>query len=670
LAFIEANVPADLRRHRAWLLWRMEQRAGEPKPLKVPYYANGKKRFGKQGAPEDIASLTTFDVALATYKTGGYAGLGFAPLPGVGITALDFDNCFAADGSLPPEIENIAASSYSETSPSGTGIRVFVRGEYGNRKASTTDSEYGFETFSTSGFVTVTGNVLPVCDLMGAADRIAEGGPEIAALCERRFSRSTSTAADPDDFMAGMEPKLGLEPQEMMDLVFRLDADMGRDDWIRVGMALHHECDGDDTGFDIWNDWSALGEKYPGDEALRQQWESFERRKGEKRHQVTMATVKYLVKQEEGPATFEQMLESAATVAPGSACATGDGFEGKFPVLRAASATRQQGTEWLIKGVLPQADFVVLYGASGSGKTFVALDMAAAIARGEPWRERRAQKGSVLLIAAEGTGGVGRRVAAYCKLHGLDADKLDIGVIMAAPNIMEADDCRELVKSVKAAMGPDLKLIIVDTFAQVTPGANENAADDMGRALANIRTLGKATGATVLVVHHAGKDLHRGARGWSGIRAAADAEIEVIRHEQGGREIKVTKMKDGEDGLAWGFKLEVVDLGFDRDGDPLTSCVAIGSELPRPPVDDGENKRVKRRGKIETHVLEMVELVDPAKEMMSLAEFGILCGDALPEPSEGKRDTRRQLALRAILNIARDPEAPFGVKSGQVVFYQ
>lgn len=669
MAFIEASVPADLKRHRAWLLWRFEQHTGEAKPRKVPYYANGVTRHGKQGAPEDIAHLTTFDAALLAYKEGGYAGLGFAPLPGTGITALDFDNCVAPGGGLPDEVAAIAAATYSEVSPSGRGVRAFVRGDFGNRKAATTDTDYGFETFSTSGFVTVTGDVLPLCDLMGNADKIADGGSEIEALCEKRFTRSAS-AADPNDFMAGLEPRLGLSPQDMMDLVYRLDADMGRDDWIRVGMALHHECDGDDTGFDIWNDWSALGEKYPGDEALRAQWESFERRKGERRHQVTMATVKYLVKQEEGPVTYEQMLEQAALVTPGSACATGDHFEGKFPVVRAASATRQKGTEWLVKGVLPQADFVVLYGASGSGKTFVALDIAAAIARGEPWREHRTKKGSVLLIAAEGTGGVGRRLAAYCKLHQIDADKLDIGVIMAAPNIMEAEDVGELVKSARAAMGDDLKLIIVDTYAQVTPGANENAADDMGRALSNIRVLGKATGATVLVVHHAGKDLHRGARGWSGIRAAADAEIEVVRHEQGGREIRITKMKDGEDGLAWGFKLEVVDLGFDTDGDPITSCVAIGSELPRPPVDDTENKRVKRRGKIETHVLEMVELVDPGAQTMSLAEFGILCGDALPAPEPGKRDTRRQLALRAILSIARDPEAPFGVKSGLVVFYQ
>jgi len=669
LAFGAANIPADLKRHRAWLLWRFEQHAGEPKPRKVPYYASGVVRHGKQGAPEDTSKLVSFDDALRRFEQGGYAGLGFAPLPELGITALDFDNCLKVDGSLPPEVADLAASTYSEVSPSGKGVRVFVRGDFGNRKAATTADSYGFETFSSRGFVTVTGDVLPVCDLMGSADKIVDGGDRVAKLCETKFTRA-ATAADPTDFMAGLEPKLGLDPTEMMDLVNRLDADMGRDDWVRVGMALHHETEGDDTGFDIWNDWSALGEKYPGEEALRAQWESFERRKGERRHQVTMATVKYLVKLEEGTANLATMLEQAASVTPGSACSTGSDFEGKFPIVRAGAATRRKGADWLIKGVLPQAEFIVLYGASGSGKTFVALDMAAAIARGEPWRERRSQKGSVLLIAAEGTGGVGRRIDAYCRLHGIDPERLDIGVLMAAPNVMDADDVGELVKATRAAMGDDLKLIIVDTYAQVTPGANENAADDMGRALANIRVLGKATGATVLVVHHAGKDLHRGARGWSGIRAAADAEIEVIRHEQGGREIRVTKMKDGEDGLSWGFKLEVVDLGFDNDGDPITSCVAVGSEVPRPATDDNENKRVKRRGRIETHVLEMVEVVDHSKDMMTLAEFSILCGDALPVPEEGKRDTRRQLALRAILNIARDAEAPFGVKSGQVVFYQ
>ena len=80
---------------------------------------------------------------------------------------------------------------------------------------------------------------------------------------------------------------------------------------------------------------------------------------------------------------------------------TPEGFGGKYPIVTSGGLSRRPPGGWLIKGVLPVADVIVLFGASGSGKSFVALDMAASIARGVPWRERRTAKGRVLVIAAE-----------------------------------------------------------------------------------------------------------------------------------------------------------------------------------------------------------------------------------------------------------------------------
>ena len=59
-------------------------------------------------------------------------------------------------------------------------------------------------------------------------------------------------------------------------------------------------------------------------------------------------------------------------------------------------------------------------------------------------------------------------------------------------------------------------LIVVDTFAQVTPGANENSGEDMGPVMARFDAVAQATGAAILVIHHNGKDQAKGARGWSG----------------------------------------------------------------------------------------------------------------------------------------------------------
>jgi RecA-family ATPase len=133
--------------------------------------------------------------------------------------------------------------------------------------------------------------------------------------------------------------------------------------------------------------------------------------------------------------------------------------------------------------------------------------MAGSIARGVDWRGRRVRKGRVIVIAAEGGGGYGKRIKAYCQHHQIEMRDLDIGVITAAPNFLEAEDISEVVASIVAAGGASL--LIVDTFAQVTPGANENAGEDMGLALKNARGLREATGAMCLLIHHAGKDAAR-----------------------------------------------------------------------------------------------------------------------------------------------------------------
>lgn len=658
--------PEPLRELRGWLMWRYESHSKEPKPRKVPYYTTGVRRFGVQGSAEDRERLTTFGAARDAAARLGYDGVGFAMLADWGIVALDVDHCVDADGKLPAEIEQIVGCTYAEYSPSGTGVRAFFKGDLDNHKARATPDQYGLETFSSSGFVTFTGNILPHVDILGYEDRIAPAPQALVDLCGRRFGAS-SAPVDPDDFMAGHEPKLGLTVERMEELLEALDPDMGRDEWIRVGMALHHETEGDDTGFYLWNDWSELGGKYPSEEALRDQWDSFERRKGSRRRQVTMASVIKMAKEARPVATAETLAAAAETPAdadrPG---ATPEGFDGKYHVVPAREALRRPPADWLIKGVLPRADLAVLFGASGSGKTFIALDLAMALARGADWRGRKVRAAvRVLYIAAEGSGGLGNRIKAYCLHNKIDVDELNLSVIYAAPNFLDRDDITEIVRAIAAAGGFDV--IIIDTFAQVTPGANENAAEDMGLALANTRALRLATGAMPCLVHHAGKDATRGSRGWSGIKAAADVQLEVIRHEDGSRELHLEKLKDGEDGVRWPFALEVIELGIDDDLDIITSCVVAEAKARAP--EETAPKGVKRRGRIENHILETMTMFGSADtvRLQALVDMAI---EALPAPEAGKRDTRRQSVVRAIQTLSREKDGPLRLEGNIVIFYE
>ena len=138
-------------------------------------------------------------------------------------------------------------------------------------------------------------------------------------------------------------------------------------------------------------------------------------------------------------------------------------------------------------------------------------------------------------------------------------------------------------------------LIILDTLNAAMTDLDENTSTDMGRAVAAIKRLRDETGCAVLVVHHCGKDKSKGLRGHSLLHAALDSVIEVSR-EGDRRSWKLTKAKDGVDGEEHPFRLEVVELGADDDGDIITSCVVVPEDAAvqatRSKAPKGGNQRI------------------------------------------------------------------------------
>jgi hypothetical protein len=125
--------------------------------------------------------------------------------------------------------------------------------------------------------------------------------------------------------------------------------------------------------------------------------------------------------------------------------------------------------------------------------------------------------------------------------------------------------------------------------------ADENASADMGRILEAAKALQRLTAGLVLLVHHTGKDATKGLRGHSSLFAALDAAVEVTR-EGDRREWKLAKAKDGQDGAAHPFRLEVVDMGQDDEGEAITSCIVAPDESPqdvtRSRLPKGGNQKV------------------------------------------------------------------------------
>lgn len=645
--------PAQLADLPAWVIWRYEYVEGEEKPRKVAYYVDGTKRHGRQGRPEDRAHMATFLAAKTAAARRGFDGVGFCPLEDWGIVALDFDACVTA-GQVLPEVERLCAGTYAELSPSGSGVRAFFRGNLGNRKSHQRKGwPFGLETFSTKGFVTVTGEALEITDLCETHDTVADLTPEVRALYEERFGDRPIELQETES--ASTRSPLGLSERQLQDCLEVLDPGMDYDEWIKVGMAIHHETSG--HGFELWNEWSSGWPNYPGDDALKSHWNSFGRTGGR------VVTANWLVNQANGQGAHVDITALRVAdfeVLQHEQPASDDGLpmieapqpekKGRFQLLTLEEFVARPAPEWLVKDVIPDAELAVIFGEPGSGKTFQALDLAMAVARGVPWRGRRVKQGKTVYICAEGAGGFRNRLRAYLTHHNLKAEDLgDFRVIAGAPNFMNKEQALEVARLIRT-LGRDVRMVVVDTWAQVTPGANENSGEDMGTALAHCKGIRIATGATVLLITHSGKDASRGVRGWSGLNGAADAVLEVSRFAAG-RVLRITKMKDGEDGLSWGFELDVVNVGVDEELNPITSCVV--RELQALPVQQVRDAR-KKLGKWEQLVVEaFTALCDASGETHADCELVIDKALELAPPHEGKgRDIRRQQLQRYLKEMA------------------
>jgi len=242
-----------------------------------------------------------------------------------------------------------------------------------------------------------------------------------------------------------------------------------------------------------------------------------------------------------------------------------------------------QAPDELIENLMTIGSSTVIYGDSNSGKTFFALSLAASVATGRNFFGRQTDKGGVVYLATEAPSSVMTRIQAMKKYMEINLENLAVVPVPVNfySNDGDAADVVELVKAVSKARNMPVHLIIGDTLARMSAGANENSGEDMAPVMARFDQVAKATGAAITIIHHNGKNAAAGARGWSGIRAHIDTEIEVTV-ENDTRMATVTKQRElpGKGDVLY-FKLEIVEMGVSKFGGKATTCVAI-------PDEDGE----------------------------------------------------------------------------------
>lgn len=256
-------------------------------------------------------------------------------------------------------------------------------------------------------------------------------------------------------------------------------------------------------------------------------------------------------------------------------------------------------TDYLIKGWLERGAQAMMFGKRGAGKTFCALHMAAHISAGQPWLSSRVRAGGVLYFGYEGSGSMRRRLYALrAKFPDFDMSTFMVRQLrhpLVKKNAVEGKlvgqaEVERALQAFKARTGAYPVLVVVDTLRHAL-GGSDSDADLTQPYLTYMLSITKVTGCATLTVHHPGHGDSDRARGDSGLEAHMDTVIKVDSEEGS---LSTSKQRDDPE-ASLQYKLEVIELGKDSDGDTRTTCVVelVTPNPADPKLTDTQEKMLR-----------------------------------------------------------------------------
>lgn len=245
----------------------------------------------------------------------------------------------------------------------------------------------------------------------------------------------------------------------------------------------------------------------------------------------------------------------------------------KFTIINGADIPDDyEAPDEIIEGLFTSKSTAMIYGDSNAGKTFLAISLGVSVSEGIEAFGRMTDKGDVFYLATESPKSLQTRLQAIKKKNGASLEGFN-----TIPNPINIHDqpgiVTELINTINAHKNP-VKLIIADTLARMSAGANENSGEDMGPVMEKFERIAKETGACVLIIHHSGKDATKGSRGWSGIKGVVDTEIEVVDNKEY-KTATINKQRElGSKYETIDYCLDIVEMGISKFGKVSTTCVA------------------------------------------------------------------------------------------------
>lgn len=525
---------------------------------------------GRAASVTDPTTWSNFD-AVCTYALVHGLGIGYVLHESDPYTCIDMD---VKDDTTPEQIERYQKivndfDSYTEHSRSGRGLHVWVEGKVdkGIRRD-------GVEVYSHERFMICTGNPLhqkqiePRQELLGklaeemghttTAEPLADG---LEVEADDTILQRANNAANGAKFKA----------------LFNAD-------WRAIGHNDHSKADA--QLMQMLAAYSANNEQV---KRLFLQSALGQRDKATKRKDYLDRTLTQARAHQANEPNAEHGKQVAFAIIASelqkSMLPKSTKQPGNFRLMLDSDLAQLPAQRWLVKGIIPDASVGSIYGQSGTYKSFLALDLLAHISNGCPWFGRKVKAAPCVYVPFEGQGGIPKRVAAWriAREHqGYSQVTTNMGFISDRMNLRDANDRDRLVHTLTGS-GWAGGVLCIDTLAQAGAGIDENSSEGMGEMIAIFQELQQRLGGVVLVIHHSGKVESAGLRGWSGLRGALDFAISASVPKDGGfmeAEFTLDKVKDGESGRSIGFQMVPVHLGYDEDGDPISSLTVSPIALP------------------------------------------------------------------------------------------
>ena len=245
------------------------------------------------------------------------------------------------------------------------------------------------------------------------------------------------------------------------------------------------------------------------------------------------------------------------------------------------------GTErrYLVKGLIPRIGLTIIWGPPKCGKSFWIFDVAMHVALGWDYRGHRVHQGAVVYAAFEGQAGIEARAEAFRQSF-LAEDHSAVPFYLEPVTLDLVRDHRALIAAIKATL-VDITpvLLVLDTLNRSLRGS-ESSDEDMSAYVGAADGLREAFNCAVAIVHHCGIDGTR-PRGHTSLTGACEGQLSVRRDGANNVVVTVELMKDGAQGETVASKLQVVNVGFDEDGEIISSASSCRQTTVRRPPANG-----------------------------------------------------------------------------------